>query len=233
MSAVLKCIELSPHSHFRGIDLVAAQGTYATDDVQFSTGSTLQMASSSPSSGRTIMVAEHPRYRYRVDQSDVLIWVNPLWISFAQENSARELTEEFVLGRSLWDFIAGEEPRDLYQKLHARVRDRVEPVVLPFRCDSPTLQRHMQMIIRPEDAGGLAYDCRLIKVVPQSELEVLVPLIRRSKCCLTVCSCCKRGLIEPEGWLELDLISERLRFSEKQSFPEVHHAVCPNCSQLP
>ena len=47
------------------------------------------------------MAAEVPTYRYRVDAADVLVWVDSLWLSFAQENGAPELVEEAPPGFQL------------------------------------------------------------------------------------------------------------------------------------
>ena len=49
------------------------------------------------------------RYQYRVDRDDNIAWVNSWWLAFARENGATYLTESYVVGRCLWDFIADEE----------------------------------------------------------------------------------------------------------------------------
>lgn len=168
-------------------------------------------------------------YRYRVNHADELVAVDPWWLAFAQENSATELKEDFVLGRSLWQFISGEDTYRFYQDLHARIRETGEPVSLPFRCDSPTLQRHMQMIIRPSERREIEYSCRLVKVVPQREIQLLSGVHPPSEDSLALCSCCKRGLVESEGWVGLEVISERLRSIGSLSSPRTRHVVCSEC----
>jgi hypothetical protein len=169
------------------------------------------------------------RYRYRVDAADTIVWVDDLWLAFARENCAVGLTKDAVLERSLWDFIVGDELRRLYMEIHARVRSSGRPAVLPFRCDSPTLQRHMRLTISREAEDHLLYESVLIRAVPQRKLDVLDPTQQHSDATLAICSCCKLALLEPVGWLELADVSVRLKLFEEQRVPRLRHTVCPEC----
>ncbi len=175
------------------------------------------------------MVTATPIYRYRVDAADALIWVDDLWLAFARENGAADLTEQAVLGRTLWEFIMGEETRHLYRAIHARVRTHVKSVVLPFRCDSPTLQRHMRLTITRETMGHLRYDSMLVRVVPQDEQPLLNPRRPRSLSVVTMCSCCKRALLESAGWLEAEDFTARLGLFNCEKVPQIRHTLCPDC----
>ncbi len=170
------------------------------------------------------------RYRYRVNAADKVIWVDPLWVAFAEENGAAELTQDSVLGRCLWGFLADDETRELYRKIHDRVRSSGKSVVLPFRCDSPSLQRYMRMTIRPEDDGQLMYESRLLRVEPQRKLVALEVKAPRSHAVLTMCSCCKRALLEPAGWLEMEDVSARLKLDTSQKVPDLRYTTCPDCA---
>jgi hypothetical protein len=176
------------------------------------------------------MATEILRYRYRVDSADVLVWVDALWLAFAQENGAAELTEDSILGQSLWGYVAGDEIRTLYREIHTRVRLSGKPVVIPFRCDSPTLQRHMRLTITPGDAGQLSYESLLLQAKPQRRLRVLDSKQPRSNSFLTMCSCCKRVLLEPVGWLGVEDICARLGLFETQKPPRLRHIICPECA---
>ncbi len=179
------------------------------------------------------MVAPNlPRYRYRVDVADVLTWVDSWWLAFARENGAAELKPETVLGRSLWEFVAGEETRRLFRIIHDRIRTSGAPMVLPFRCDSPCLKRQMRLTITAERAGQLLYDSVLLAVEPQVEHRVLQVDQPRSEAFLTMCSCCKRSLLEPLGWLDLDEISTRLRLFESPKVPQIRYEICPDCAAV-
>ena len=173
---------------------------------------------------------ESQRYRYRVDAADQLVWVDERWLAFARENGATELTEERVLGRSIWDFVSGDATRRVFLELHDRIRQTGKTIVVPFRCDSPTLKRHMRLTISRADAGQLLYQSVVIRVEPQRRLRVLDMSKRRSSAILTMCSCCKRALLESRGWLDVEDVSVRLRLFEAREIPSLRYTVCPECA---
>ena len=169
-------------------------------------------------------------YRYRLDAADVIEFVDRWWLAFARENNAGELIEPAVVGRKLWDFISDDPTEELYRELHDRVRTLGRPIEVPFRCDSPTLQRFMQLTISKLDEGRLMYESTLIQTKIQHRLSALDPNKEKSEAVLTMCSFCKRALMEPSGWLELENISLKLRMYEQQKVPALLYTVCPDCS---
>jgi hypothetical protein len=177
-----------------------------------------------------MLAAKVPRYRYQVDSTDLIVWVDEWWLAFAKENGAPGLTKELVLGRSLWDFVAGDELCQLYMEMHTRVRQSGRPAILPFRCDSPWLQRHMRLTISLGSDGRLSYDSVLVRAVPQSHLEVIDSGRPRSAATLDICSCCRRALLEPAGWMDLEDVSVQLQLFEGHEVPTLHHTVCPECA---
>jgi hypothetical protein len=170
-------------------------------------------------------------YQYGVDDNDVLTYVDQWWVAFAEENRAIGLVRDSVVGHSIWEFIADEPTRQLYRELHSYVRSTGKPIQVPFRCDSPTLQRFMQLKISRGENGHLQYESTLLRTVPQRRLSILSPRTKRSNAFLTMCSVCKRSLIEPSGWIELGDISLRLRMYDQQRVPELRYTVCPDCSR--
>lgn len=176
------------------------------------------------------VAAKISKYRYRVDTSDVIIWVDTMWLAFARENGAPQLTEQAVVGRLLWDFVAGAETQQLFMQVHERIRSSGKTIVLPFRCDSAALQRHMRMTISNQEHGHLLYECQLVRAVPQRAVGLLNKTIRRSGDPLWICSCCKRTLLPPLGWLDLEDVSVRLHLFEAEVVPPLHHTVCPSCA---
>jgi hypothetical protein len=172
----------------------------------------------------------NPTYRYVVDDADLIAEVDQWWLAFARENGTTELNADSVIGRSIWDFIAGEPTRALYRELHQYVRQTGHAVTVPFRCDSPTLQRYMQLTILRREAGGLQYESELLRVKAQRRMDTLDSCRKRSNAVLTMCSCCKRSLLEPAGWLDLEDISLRLRLFDQQTVPNLRYTVCPQCA---
>ena len=98
-----------------------------------------------------------PKYCYVLDGHDAITSVSPAWLAFARENGAQELTAQAVLGHSLWNFIQGAETVRLYQAILRRVRSNSSRVVVPFRCDSPTLRRHMRLEISSQPLGCVQF----------------------------------------------------------------------------
>ncbi len=169
------------------------------------------------------------KYRYAVDASDRIVSVSQLWLAFARENGAPELSEQAVIGRSLWDFIAGDETTRLYRAIFQRVRSTTPRVVVPFRCDSPTLRRHMRLEIHRGPDDGIRLDGVLEQVELTEQLNVLDPIFPRSDNLLTMCSCCKRAMIEPVGWLEIEQAAARLHLFEQDQAPRIRQTICPAC----
>jgi hypothetical protein len=101
---------------------------------------------------------------YRIDAQDRLIEVSGPWNDFACVNGSTDLEPESVCGRSLWSFIVDETTQAIYRALFAHVREKQETVVFPYRCDSPTLRRFMQMTVTPEAEGGLAFVSETVRV---------------------------------------------------------------------
>lgn len=170
-------------------------------------------------------------YRYDVDASDFIVWVDNLWLAFAKENGAPQLNVDSVLGHSLWDFVSGDVTRRLYSEIHTRVRSTGNSVVLPFRCDSPSLKRHMQLTITQRE-GLLRYESILLRAEPHGHFAALESERPRSECVLTMCSCCKRALLESLGWLDVEDFSARLRLFDSVEVPQLRYNVCPQCAQL-
>ena len=171
-----------------------------------------------------------PTYRYCLDEADVVVCVDSWWLAFAKENNAAGLNETAVVGKVVWEFIADEPTRMLYKEINHRVRSSGNPITVPIRCDSPTLKRYMQLSIGQHVDGQLLYESSLIRALAQPRQAVLDSKQKRSNAFLTMCSFCKRSLIEPSGWLEMENISLKLRMYEAHTVPELRYTVCPECA---
>jgi hypothetical protein len=168
-------------------------------------------------------------YRYSVDAADVIDFVDRWWLAFATENGGAGLEEASVVGHTIWEFIADAPSRKLYREIHEHVRKTGRAIEVPFRCDSPALRRYMQLTIRRQGQGRLLYESRVIRTAPQRCLAVLDRSTKRSSSFLTMCSFCKRSLIEPSGWLEMEDIALRLKMDDQATVPELRYTVCPEC----
>jgi len=168
-------------------------------------------------------------YRYRLNENDVIESVDDRWLAFARENGACRLNLASVVGRPIWDFIADAPTRTLYGEIHDYVRSTGKPTVVPFRCDSPTLKRYMELTISKFN-GQLQYESKLTRVSAHRRLSIYDRTKERSDESLTMCSMCKRSLIEPAGWQEMEDISLRLRLHDRANVPALRYTVCPQCT---
>ncbi len=101
--------------------------------------------------------------------------------------------------------------------------------MLPFRCDSPTLRCYMRLEISCQLQGSIQFEGLLERVEPIEWFKVLDSHVPRSRDSLTLCSFCKRALVEPRGWLEIEDAIARLHLFEAARSPQLRHTVCPNC----
>lgn len=178
------------------------------------------------------MIIEKPRYRYCVDAHDVIIAVDPWWLAFAKENGAAELTADCVLGTSLWNYIDGGAVQRIYRDLHERLRASGRSAVLPYRCDSPTVRREMQLKVTPAQDGRLWYESVIVRATPIPYLRFFDAAVARSDAVLTVCSQCRRALLEPDGWIDLSAANDRLRTAQRRGPPNLRNSLCPDCSAV-
>jgi len=172
-----------------------------------------------------------PSYCYRVNASDEVVWVDSAWLAFAKENGAPELADVSMRNQCLWQHMADEGTRSFYEQVHKRVRSTGKPLMLPVRCDSPNLKRHMQLTISPEATGTLHYESILLRVEAQPHLALIDMRCKRTAERMTMCSCCQKILIEPTGWIEIEDVATALHLFESKSAPNLFYSVCPDCAQ--
>jgi hypothetical protein len=97
---------------------------------------------------------------YRIDAEDRIREVSEEWMRFAEENGG-DPDPAAVLGRCLWDFIPDEGNRRIYRCIVDAVRRNAKPIQVPFRCDSPSVERHMTMTVAPGNMSEVAFICAL------------------------------------------------------------------------
>ncbi len=178
------------------------------------------MTGSSPASGAFV---------YGVDASDTIRSLGDAWLAFARENGAPELTRDAVLGRSLWEFVAGDTTRELYDLIFARVRRERQPVVVPFRCDSPERFRFMQLVVAPASGAALELRGELIREQARPYLPILDRILPRSLEALPMCSVCLRIRIHGSEWVEAEQAVERLALFDSARIPPLDYRVCEDC----
>lgn len=169
------------------------------------------------------------RYIYRIDEADQIEFVNPEWLDFARENEAQELTRPSVLGASLWNFIEGAETRILYESMFSRLRAENKEMIIPFRCDSPSMIRLMELTLRSMSRGRIEMEGRLLERKEREYHPLLDPGVSRSEKEVAICSLCRRILVAEEEWKEVETAVVRLRLFSRSKAPRLMESVCPLC----
>jgi hypothetical protein len=168
---------------------------------------------------------------YAIDDQDHLIKVDEGYYRFAEENGWSEARTS--LGRSLWDYVAGEDMRKLQRLLVRRVRDDVGDVELPFRCDGPDVRREMNIRIVARPGGRIVlFSARLRSEEEREEPQpILDPEAPRGPDVLTMCGWCDRFEVDGE-WVEVEEAARRLDLFERPELPAIRHGICPSCSEM-
>lgn len=168
-------------------------------------------------------------FRYQVDSGDRIRFVDAEWLEFARQNAGSMLDRDAVLGRPLWEFIAGEETRQLYSLIFNVARVQMREINVPFRCDSPTCRRYMELAIAPLADGFLNLSGLLIREEPRPYVALLDPSVPRSDVFVRICSWCKRVFIPPNEWAEVELAIRCLNVFASSDLPALTHVMCTAC----
>jgi len=169
-------------------------------------------------------------FRYRVDSEDKVVEVSPNWTEFARTNDAPEsCLPGGIVERSLWDFIADKETKELYRLLIERVRRTGKSAEVRFRCDAPECRRFMEITLDRKEGEVVEFTSRIVRVEPRDAVPLLDVRQVRSEEFLTICSYCKRIWVGDEGWLEAEEAIQRLNLFQSSRLPQLTHGVCTDC----
>ncbi len=166
---------------------------------------------------------------YRIDADNYIVHIDDRFRSFAVANDAPHLATNDVLGRDLFDYILGEETRHLYEAFFTVVRDEHITVTVPFRCDSPSLMRFMELTMTPTDHGAIDLTGRLLRRESRKPLTLLDPHAQRGSQILTLCSFCKRALLKDQNWVSTEDAVRLLDLFGSMIMPRLSHGVCDHC----
>jgi len=163
---------------------------------------------------------------YAIDDQDRLIRLDDGFYRFAAENGWGEAGSS--LGRSLWDFVAGEDVRRVQRLLIRRIRDGLRDVELPFRCDGPELSREMDVRIAADRSGRVVlFSAQLRAEQERDEPQPLLdPDTPRGEETLKMCAWCDRFEVDGE-WVEVEQAAKRLELFRRSELPALEHTICP------
>ena len=166
---------------------------------------------------------------WTIDRENVITSVGGDWDAFAAGNEAAALCGSGVVGRSLFEFIDGEETQRIYRLLLRRVRALDAPILVPFRCDSPEMRRDMRLEIEPLSERAIEFRGVLVAAEPRAHLRLLARNAPRSEPLLVSCSFCLRIRLSDDEWVEAEDAVVRLGLLARERIPRLAHGVCPAC----
>jgi hypothetical protein len=166
---------------------------------------------------------------WTIDRENVITSVGGDWDAFATGNEAASLCGTSVVGRSLFEFIDGEETQRIYRLLLRRVRALDAPILVPFRCDSPELRRHMRLEIEPLRERAIEFRGVFVAAERRPLLRLVARNASRSEALLVSCSFCLRIRLAGDEWVEAEDAVVRLGLLARERIPRLAHGVCPAC----
>lgn len=166
--------------------------------------------------------------QYAIDEQDRVVRANDGYYRFADENGWTGA--DASLGRSLWDFVSGEQLKTLLRILVRRVRSTGTIVELPFRCDGPGVRRELDIRIAPTPSGrAVLFETRVRAEEPREFQPLLDPEAERGEEMIEMCGWCDRFLVEEE-WVEVEEAAARLQLFKRSELPAISHNICPECA---
>jgi hypothetical protein len=168
---------------------------------------------------------------YLTKPDGTVVDVQGEWDAFAFENDTPELTSASVVGRTLGDFMGGSETRLIYRALVERVMQTAAAVRFPFRCDSPSHRRHMEMEVEQADPELIRFRSRVVHEQERPAQLLLSSTVERSDELLVMCSWCKRVKTEAGLWVEVEDYLETSGLMEATVLPRLSHGACPECER--
>ena len=136
-------------------------------------------------------------------------------------------------GKSILTIISDPTLRNLMDLLFKSVWHKGGPVVLGYRCDTPTLRRKCEMKVRRTTENGRScLDVRNIVLEVESRplLELLVDTRPTSDDFVVVCSWCKSARCEDLQWREIEQALPLLGLLDGRPLPALSHGICPDCA---
>ena len=171
------------------------------------------------------------KIRYWIDQNDLICKVDDYWDNSLEDPTDQRIKSNEIIGKLLFDFICDDITRMFIKTLLQSVRLLKQPLCRPYRCDSPTEKRYMQMTIALEDNQLLSVTHEIIKteplVIPASFETVSCKKVTPQSSFHIRCSICNRlRLVGHKNWEEVDTLSDK---DLKKQPIYVIYGVCFDC----
>ena len=166
---------------------------------------------------------------YTIDVDDRLALLNPAALELFSGTAS--CSPAALLGRSIWDFIAETQIRQLWQVLYARVRAAGAPVFVPMRADTPSLRRLIDLELHPLADRSIQHICECVWTEARPAIALLDPAYPRDERSLLSCAWCRRIQVRFGVWEEIEQAQRSLQIEAVETLPLLKPAVCASCKQ--
>lgn len=154
---------------------------------------------------------------YSIDLSGRILAVGGMWDDFALANGGARSRAIHVVGRPLWEFVAGTETVRFLKSVFFWARHHRMTLEAAYRCDSPHEARRFRMRILPQANEVLQVEHRSVAYDPiPHEMNSEHPARSFPRCSM----CCRFRV--DDGWT--DLLKGPAARLHADSF-----VVCPDC----
>ena len=164
-----------------------------------------------------------------VDADNCIRQVSESWTQVARAGGAEiELATDRVLGKPLHQFITSDTTRMYVEASLKLCRLRQEVLFRPYRCDSPTHKRFMELQLTPLEQGAVEMKHFLLREEafeqPLHLEEVTQQKNRSAGTCLRCSFCNRLKPLEQHEWMPPEELHQSYISPLK-----VIHTVCPDC----
>lgn len=166
---------------------------------------------------------------YRVDDQDVIIFVNEAWDRFAIDNAGEHLTSSSILQRSLWDFICDSTTRTLYQQLLDESRNG-RSIQFTLRCDSPSCKRQLSMDIHPGSNATVEFRTHTLSEESRQFVSSSKEPTSANEELVLQCGWCNQVFL-CDSWVEMEAAINDLQLFHCDQLPSLTHGICETCRQ--
>lgn len=165
---------------------------------------------------------------YEIDDRDRIVAIGKDWPAFAAANGGAGLDSDAVVGRPLYDFIAGNTVRQVYAAIIARARSG-RPVRFQYRCDAPAWRREFEMQVFSTAPDRVTFISTLLRETSRPPVDLFGVRPKAERPFVRICSWC-HAVAGPSGqWLPLETAVAAAGVMEEARHGGVTHGICPDC----
>ncbi|HEX6241891.1 MAG TPA: PAS domain-containing protein [Polyangiales bacterium] len=159
-----------------------------------------------------------------IGPTGTILWLNPAWSRFAEQNRGSDIRKRFGVGTSYFDGISG-PLREYFKEAFAEVLQAREPLELDYECSSPEARITLRLRVLPVGDAGLLLEHAPVRERPfaNEELREPSPHFVNKHGLISQCSNCRKVLrTDTQTW-------EWVPRWIAAPMPNVSHGICGIC----